>query len=180
MKTVGAEECRAVTAHVTRADEPRREHRGCQAARPETWSASAGHHGFVVGPAIRFSHEMCQGVHRPRRRISRGVSVTGRRSRSGIVSADVCGDHTVRLACLRFRARRSTTSWSACRSDRCITAATAETRAVLLLPVPRDVTWMQKVAREMNLSETAFLVQRPVLRASPRWELRSEMVHASD
>jgi predicted PhzF superfamily epimerase YddE/YHI9 len=51
---------------------------------------------------------------------------------------------------------------------------------VLLLPVPRDVTWMQKVAREMNLSETAFLVQRPVLRASPRWELRSEMVHASD
>jgi PhzF family phenazine biosynthesis protein len=33
--------------------------------------------------------------------------------------------------------------------------------AVLLLPVPRDVTWMQKVAREMNLSETAFLVRRP-------------------
>src|SRR5262245_10907002 len=33
--------------------------------------------------------------------------------------------------------------------------------AVCLLPSPRDPEWMQKVAREMNLSETAFLVKRP-------------------
>src|ERR1700733_5180786 len=32
--------------------------------------------------------------------------------------------------------------------------------AVILLPEPRDCTWMQLVAREMNLSETAFLVKR--------------------
>jgi len=32
---------------------------------------------------------------------------------------------------------------------------------VCLLPAPRDPEWMQKVAREMNLSETAFLVKRP-------------------
>jgi PhzF family phenazine biosynthesis protein len=32
--------------------------------------------------------------------------------------------------------------------------------AVCLLPGPRDAEWMQKVAREMNLSETAFLVQK--------------------
>jgi PhzF family phenazine biosynthesis protein len=32
--------------------------------------------------------------------------------------------------------------------------------AVCLLPEPRDESWMQDVAREMNLSETAFLVQR--------------------
>ncbi len=30
--------------------------------------------------------------------------------------------------------------------------------AVCLLPAPRDESWMQKVAREMNRSETAFLV----------------------
>src|SRR6476659_7966108 len=29
--------------------------------------------------------------------------------------------------------------------------------AVCLLPEPRDAAWMQSVAREMNLSETAFL-----------------------
>ena len=29
--------------------------------------------------------------------------------------------------------------------------------AVCLLPAPRDEQWMQSVAREMNLSETAFL-----------------------
>lgn len=29
--------------------------------------------------------------------------------------------------------------------------------AVCLLPEPRDARWMQDVAREMNLSETAFL-----------------------
>jgi len=33
--------------------------------------------------------------------------------------------------------------------------------AVCLLPSPRDAEWMQKVACEMNLSETAFLVKRP-------------------
>lgn len=32
--------------------------------------------------------------------------------------------------------------------------------AVCVLPEPRDATWMQHVAREMNLSETAFLVAR--------------------
>ncbi|HYU34210.1 MAG TPA: PhzF family phenazine biosynthesis isomerase, partial [Thermoanaerobaculia bacterium] len=29
--------------------------------------------------------------------------------------------------------------------------------AVCLLPAPREAEWMQSVAREMNLSETAFL-----------------------
>ena len=33
--------------------------------------------------------------------------------------------------------------------------------AVCLLPAPRDAAWMQLVAREMNLAETAFLVERP-------------------
>ncbi len=32
--------------------------------------------------------------------------------------------------------------------------------AVCLLPSPRDVGWMQQVASEMNLAETAFLVRR--------------------
>lgn len=32
--------------------------------------------------------------------------------------------------------------------------------AVCVLPAPRDATWMQHVAREMNLSETAFLSPR--------------------
>ena len=32
--------------------------------------------------------------------------------------------------------------------------------AVCLLPEARDSTWMQLVAREMNLAETAFLVRR--------------------
>jgi PhzF family phenazine biosynthesis protein len=31
---------------------------------------------------------------------------------------------------------------------------------VCILPEPRDETWMQNIAREMNLSETAFLVGR--------------------
>src|SRR5205814_8698648 len=31
--------------------------------------------------------------------------------------------------------------------------------AVCVLPAPRDERWMQQVAREMNLSETAFLVR---------------------
>ncbi len=33
--------------------------------------------------------------------------------------------------------------------------------AVCVLPAERDATWMQLVAREMNLAETAFLVRRP-------------------
>jgi PhzF family phenazine biosynthesis protein len=33
--------------------------------------------------------------------------------------------------------------------------------AVCVLPAPREAQWMQQVAREMNLSETAFLCQRP-------------------
>lgn len=33
--------------------------------------------------------------------------------------------------------------------------------AVCILPEPRDEHWMQNVAREMNLSETAFLLQQP-------------------
>jgi len=32
--------------------------------------------------------------------------------------------------------------------------------AVCLLPTPREAQWMQQVAREMNLSETAFLCRR--------------------
>jgi PhzF family phenazine biosynthesis protein len=32
--------------------------------------------------------------------------------------------------------------------------------AVCILPAPRDETWMQNVAREMNLSETAFLLRQ--------------------
>src|ERR671923_74542 len=32
--------------------------------------------------------------------------------------------------------------------------------AVCVLPEPRDDTWMQNVAREMNLSETAFLLRQ--------------------
>jgi len=32
--------------------------------------------------------------------------------------------------------------------------------AVCILEQPRDAMWMQCVAREMNLSETAFLVKR--------------------
>ena len=33
--------------------------------------------------------------------------------------------------------------------------------AVCILPEPRDDAWMLSVAREMNLAETAFLLQRP-------------------
>src|SRR5262245_18736740 len=32
--------------------------------------------------------------------------------------------------------------------------------AVCVLPEPREAQWMQHVAREMNLSETAFLCRR--------------------
>ena len=41
--------------------------------------------------------------------------------------------------------------------------------AVCLLPEPRDARWMADVAREMNLSETAFLVPRPDGAHDLRW-----------
>ena len=39
--------------------------------------------------------------------------------------------------------------------------------AVCLLPSPREAAWMQRVAAEMNLSETAFLIRR-----GPAFDLR--------
>jgi PhzF family phenazine biosynthesis protein len=41
--------------------------------------------------------------------------------------------------------------------------------AVCLLPAPCDEAWMAGVAREMNLSETAFLVRRPDGSYDLRW-----------
>ena len=41
--------------------------------------------------------------------------------------------------------------------------------AVCLLPAPADRSWMQQVAREMNLSETAFLVRREDDSFDLRW-----------
>jgi predicted PhzF superfamily epimerase YddE/YHI9 len=41
--------------------------------------------------------------------------------------------------------------------------------AVCLLPAPRERTWMMAVAREMNLSETAFLVPRADGAFDLRW-----------
>lgn len=41
--------------------------------------------------------------------------------------------------------------------------------AVCLLPAPADESWMQRVAREMNLSETAFLVHREDGSFDLRW-----------
>jgi predicted PhzF superfamily epimerase YddE/YHI9 len=41
--------------------------------------------------------------------------------------------------------------------------------AVCLLPAPRPAEWMQSVAREMNLSETAFLVPREARDFDLRW-----------
>ena len=41
--------------------------------------------------------------------------------------------------------------------------------AVCLLPSPRDAGWMQLVAREMSLSETAFVVARPDGDFDLRW-----------
>ena len=41
--------------------------------------------------------------------------------------------------------------------------------AVCVLDKPRDEEWMQHVAREMNLSETAFVVRHP---SEPEWLLR--------
>ena len=41
--------------------------------------------------------------------------------------------------------------------------------AACLLPAPADTVWMQRVAREMNLSETAFLVRRDDGEFDLRW-----------
>ena len=41
--------------------------------------------------------------------------------------------------------------------------------AVCLLPAPAEPLWMQRVAREMNLSETAFLVRRETGEFDLRW-----------
>jgi PhzF family phenazine biosynthesis protein len=41
------------------------------------------------------------------------------------------------------------------------TAFAGNPAAVCLLSSPKDETWMRQVAREMNLSETAFLVEQP-------------------
>src|SRR5215472_13065750 len=44
--------------------------------------------------------------------------------------------------------------------------------AVCVLPAARDEPWMQRVAAEMNLSETAFLVPRGGGSASAGFDLR--------
>ena len=41
--------------------------------------------------------------------------------------------------------------------------------AVCVLPAPADAVWMQRMAREMNLSETAFLVRRETGGFDLRW-----------
>src|SRR5882757_2213140 len=41
--------------------------------------------------------------------------------------------------------------------------------AVCVLPKPKPTEWMQSVALEMNLSETAFLVKRPDRSYDLRW-----------
>jgi PhzF family phenazine biosynthesis protein len=46
---------------------------------------------------------------------------------------------------------------------------TGNPAAVCLLPEARDPAWMAAVAREMNLSETAFLVRRPDGAYDLRW-----------
>ena len=46
---------------------------------------------------------------------------------------------------------------------------TGNPAAVCLLPAPADAAWMQHVAREMNLSETAFLVRRSNGEYDLRW-----------
>ncbi len=46
---------------------------------------------------------------------------------------------------------------------------TGNPATVCLLPAPADAAWMQRVAREMNLSETAFLVRRSNGEFDLRW-----------
>jgi predicted PhzF superfamily epimerase YddE/YHI9 len=50
--------------------------------------------------------------------------------------------------------------------------------AVCLLPSPRDSKWMQHVAQEMNLAETAFLVHLPASQPA-RFHTRSGVLTAS-
>lgn len=49
------------------------------------------------------------------------------------------------------------------------TAFSGNPAAVCVLPTPRDPTWMQDVAAEMNLSETAFLLRKPEGHYRLRW-----------
>lgn len=49
--------------------------------------------------------------------------------------------------------------------------------AVCLLPKPTDEGWMQRVAREMNLSETAFLVRRDDGAFDLRWFTPTVEIH---
>jgi PhzF family phenazine biosynthesis protein len=46
---------------------------------------------------------------------------------------------------------------------------TGNPAAVVVLGTPREDAWMQRVASEMNLSETAFLVRRPDASFDLRW-----------
>lgn len=46
---------------------------------------------------------------------------------------------------------------------------TGNPAAVCILPQPRDAAWMQAIGREMNLSETAFLVRRDDNSFDLRW-----------
>ena len=46
---------------------------------------------------------------------------------------------------------------------------TGNPAAVVVLSAPREDVWMQRVASEMNLSETAFLVRRPDASFDLRW-----------
>jgi PhzF family phenazine biosynthesis protein len=46
---------------------------------------------------------------------------------------------------------------------------TGNPAAVCILPAPRDAAWMQAIGREMNLSETAFLVRRENNSYDLRW-----------
>lgn len=46
---------------------------------------------------------------------------------------------------------------------------TGNPAAICILPAPRDEAWMQAVGREMNLSETAFLVRRADGSFDLRW-----------
>jgi PhzF family phenazine biosynthesis protein len=46
---------------------------------------------------------------------------------------------------------------------------TGNPAAVCILPEPRDAAWMQAIGREMNLSETAFLVRRDDDSYDLRW-----------
>ena len=61
-------------------------------------------------------------------------------------------------------------SFKSMRSRRTRSAATRP--RIVFLEGPRNAAWLQAVAAEMNLSETAFLLRRA------RWPLRPALVHA--